>query len=184
MKAQILTLTVALFLTGCGGGPPSPSSPTQLSSTSSQPPPTMPAALSGVTNWNVTQRFGSVSGPDNCWVRGQRERWSPAVFPDLPMKITQSDGSIKLEPSYHVMDYTGTYVGSEFSATGDVPLEGSLYVTPCPEGPVVQLAGTSALSGHFSADGRLLTATEVNTYPLASGETVTYKWEWQATRLN
>ena len=100
------------------------------------------------------------------------------------MKVTQSAGSIKLESSSFVTDYTGTFVGSEFSSTGDDPLEASLYVTPCPEGPVAQLAGTSALSGYSSADGRLLTATEVNTYPLASGETVTYRWEWQATRLN
>ena len=100
MKLDALTLSLTLALTACGGGPSSPSSPTQPSSTSSQPPPTMPAAPSGITNWNVTQRFGSVSGPDNCWVRGQRARWSPAVFPDLPMKVTQSAGSIKLEPWY------------------------------------------------------------------------------------
>jgi hypothetical protein len=53
----------------------------------------------------------------------------------------------------------------------------------CPDGTVVQqLPGASTLSGQFSADDRLLTAREVNSYRLVSGETVTYTWEWQATR--
>ncbi|MEO5739209.1 MAG: hypothetical protein ABIS29_01260 [Vicinamibacterales bacterium] len=46
------------------------------------------------------------------------------------------------------------------------------------------MPGASSLSGRFSADDRLLTATEVNSYRLTSGETVTYTWEWQATRQN
>ncbi len=53
----------------------------------------------------------------------------------------------------------------------------------CPDGTVVQqLPGASTLSGQFSVDDRLLTAREVNSYRLVSGETVTYTWEWQATR--
>jgi hypothetical protein len=188
MKAETLTLIVALALAACGGRP---SSPTQPSSTSSSPPPsvtsptpaTSPAQV-GVTDWSVTQRFGSVTGPDNCWVRTQRERWSPAVFPDLPMKVTRADGSIKLDSAFFQVNYTGTFVGSEFSAKGTIPLEGSRGFS-CPDGTVVQqLPGVSSLSGHFSADDRLLTATEVNSYPLVSGETVTYRWDWQATQKN
>jgi hypothetical protein len=44
------------------------------------------------------------------------------------------------------------------------------------------MPGVSVLSGRFSADDQLMTATEVNAYPLTSGEVVTYTWEWQAKR--
>jgi hypothetical protein len=47
-----------------------------------------------------------------------------------------------------------------------------------------QRAGVSRVSGLFTADDQLLTATEVNSYLLNSGESVTYKWEWEATRRN
>jgi hypothetical protein len=168
MKIEALTLTVMLALTACGGGPSSPTQP----SASPQPQPTTTA--SGVTNWNLTQRFGSVTGPDNDWVRGQRQRLTGAVFPDLPMAVTRAGGVIDLDSEFFQVDYTGTFAGSEFSASGREPLEAG--------GP--QMPGASSLSGRFSADDRLLTATEVNTYRLTSGETVTYTWEWQATRRN
>jgi hypothetical protein len=44
------------------------------------------------------------------------------------------------------------------------------------------MPGASVFSGRFSADDQLMTATEVNSYPLSSGELVTYTWEWQAKR--
>ena len=46
------------------------------------------------------------------------------------------------------------------------------------------MAGVSDLSGRFSADDQLLTATDVNSYRLTSGEPVLYTWEWQARRRN
>src|SRR5687768_4092906 len=178
MKLEALTLTLTLALTACGGA----ASPTQPSSNPSPlPPPTITSPQpepittpSAVTNWNLTQRFGSVTGPDNDWVRGQRQRWTGAVFPDLPMAVTRSDRVIHLDSGFFQVDYSGTFAGTEFSATGREPLEGG----------GVQMPGASSLSGRFSADDRLLTATEVNTYRLVSGETVTYTWEWQATRRN
>jgi len=86
MKTQSWILAVALMLTACGRG----------SSSATQPSLTPPAS-SSMTEWKVTQRFVSVSGPDNCWVREQRERWAGAVFPDLPMSVNRSIGSITLE---------------------------------------------------------------------------------------
>jgi hypothetical protein len=179
MRAQISTLAIALIVTacGCGGGSsaPSLSSPTE--------PSTAPQASSLVTNWMVTQRFASVSGPDNCWVREQRDRWTPAIFPDLPMTVTRSGASITLEGSFFQVNYAGTASGDDFSATGRQPLEGG--GTPCKDGTrFEQMPGVSNLTGRFSADGQLLTATEVNSYRLTSGEPVTYTWDWQATRRN
>lgn len=169
MKAEALTLTVALTLTACGGGS---SSPTQPSSPA--PPPASSPAPSVVTNWNVTQRFGSVTGPDNAWVRGQRQRLTGAIFPDLPMAITRSGGVINVDGAFFQVNYAGTFAGSDFSASGKEPLEGGEQ----------QMPGVSTLSGRFSADDQQVTATEVNTYRLISGETVIYTWEWQATRRN
>jgi predicted phage tail protein len=132
------------------------------------------------TLWRVTQRFVSVSGPDNCWVREQRARLTGAVFPDLPMTITRSGGSISLESAFFQVNYAGTITGSQFSASGG-PLEGG--GTPCQDGTSFQQRpGVSNLSGNFSGGDQLLTASEVNSYVLTSGELVTYVWGWEATR--
>ena len=97
------------------------------------------------------------------------------------MSITRSAGAITLKGSAFQVDYTGTVRGNEFSASGNEPLEGG--GKPCRDGTSFQQRpGVSNLSGHFSADDQLLTATEVNSYLLTSGEPVTYTWDWQATR--
>ena len=171
-------LALAISVTACGGGSSSPTAP-QLT----PPQPTGPSASSAVTNWVVTQRFGSVSGPDNCWIREQRARWTGATFPDLPMKVTRSAGSISLEGEFFAVNYVGTTSGSDFSAAGERPLEGG--GRPCQDGTSFQqMPGVSALSGRFSGADQTLTATEVNSYRLTSGEPVIYTWEWQATRRN
>ena len=181
MKPETLTLVFAMALTawGCSGKSPTQPASTGSPSSSQSASPAQP----GVTDWSVTQRFGSVTGPENCWVQAQRARWSPAVFPDIPTKVTRADGSIKVTSGFFQVNYAGTFVGSDFSATGEIPLVGNAAV-PCPGETVQQLPGVSTLSGRFSSDDRVFTATETNTYPLASGGTVVYKWEWQATRHN
>jgi hypothetical protein len=172
MKTLTSTLVVALTLAACDGGP---SSPTQPSATS-------PPASSLVSDWSVTQTFVSVSGPDNCWVREQRARLTGAVFGDIPMEVTRSGASILLESDYFDVNYAGTANGNEFSASGG-PLGGG--GRPCADGTSFQqMPGNSDLSGRFSPDDQQLTATEVNSYRLTSGEPVTYTWDWQATRRN
>ena len=134
-----------------------------------------------VTNWIVTQRFVSVSGPDNCWVREQRQRLTGVVFADLPMAVTRSNGAIRLDGSFFQVNYRGTYTGTEVTASGVAPLEGG--GRRCQDGTsFTQMAGASALSGSFSADDQRATLTEVNSYRLTTGELVTYTWDWQATR--
>jgi len=170
MKSRISTLAIALSLTacGCGSSSPSPSSPT-------------PPAAAVKTEWVVLQRFVSVSGPDNCWLREQRARWTGAVFDDLPMTVTRSGGTIALEGAFFQVNYAGTTSGSDFSARGTQPLEGG--GRPCQDGTSFQqLPGVSNLSGRFSSADQLLTATEANSYRLTSGELVIYTWQWQATR--
>jgi hypothetical protein len=96
------------------------------------------------------------------------------------MAITRSAGAIKLESPWFQVNYAGTVSGIAFSASGG-PLEGG--ATPCKDGTSFpQMPGVSNLSGRFSADDQQVTATEVNSYRLSSGETVTYTWDWQAKR--
>ncbi len=140
-----------------------------------------PTPVPSVTEWSVTQRFASVTGPDNCWVREQRARLTGLVSADLPMRVTYSGSAITLASDYFPADYSGTVGGPEFSTTMGVPLEGG--GRPCQDGTLFQQnPGVSRVSGRFSADGQVLTATEVNSYTLTSGEPVTYVWEWVATR--
>jgi hypothetical protein len=173
---HVLVTTAALIVTACGGGSPSPiqSSPIAVTPTISGP------TANAATNWSVTQRFVSVTGPDNCWVRGQRSKLTGAVFPDLQTTITRSGDAITVRSSWFQVNYAGTARGSEFQASGDAPLEGG--GTDCSGTPVVQLAGVSSLSGRFAPDEQTASMTEVNTYPLRSGETVSYTWEWEVKR--
>ena len=168
-------LAAALTLTACGGG--DGQSPT--SSLPTAPTTPSPAPSTGF-DWVVTHRFESVTGPDNCWVRMQRESLTGVTFSSLEMSVTRSSGSIRIESPWF-QDYLGTINGQEFSARGENALEGG--GKPCADGTLfTQLPGVSDLSGRFSTDDQAMTATEVNSYRLTSGESVTYRWDWQATR--
>lgn len=177
MKTQLLAIAVALTLAGCGGSSPNTPSPPPTPTPTPSPTPNLQ------TNWLVTQRFGSVSGPDNCWVNEQRARLTPLVFSQLPMAVTRAESSITVKGDFFAVNYTGTTSGSEFSATGDKPLEGGGGSCQSGIGFFPQLPGVSTLTGRFSSDTEM-TASEVNTYPLAAGGTVAYTWEWRATRVN
>ena len=169
LKRHHLALAIALTFAACGGS----SSPTSA---------TVIAVPAGTTNWLVTQRFISVSGPDNCWVREQRARWTGAVFAELPMVVTRTGSSIAITGDFFQVNYVGTANGNAFATVGVAPLEGG--GAPCQDGAsFTQMAGVSLVSGTFS-DDQTLRATEVNSYPLTSGGTVTYTWDWQATRRN
>jgi hypothetical protein len=176
-RTAVVTLAVVLTVTACGDGE-SPPSPSPTAPTTSSPTPPRPAPFD--SDWLVTHRFESVTGPDNCWVREQRQRLTGVVFPNLEMDVTRSGDSIRIYSPWF-QDYVGTLSGNEFSARGVTPLEGA--ARPCADGTLfIQEAGVSDLSGRFSADDQAMTATEVNAYHLTSGEPVTYRWGWQATR--
>jgi hypothetical protein len=99
------------------------------------------------------------------------------------MAVTRSGSAINVSGEFFQVNYAGTVSGLEFSASGLRPLEGG--GRPCQDGSsFTQTEGASNLSGRFSADDQLLTATEVNSYRLTTGEAVTYTWDWQATRRN
>ena len=164
-------------LTSSPTAPSPPPAPTPTPTPTPTPPQPSSSTLSA---WKVTQSFVSVTGPDNCWVREQRQRWTGAVFSNLEMTVTRSEGSIKLESVWFQVNYQGTFAGSAFSASGG-PLSGG--GSPCQDGTLFQqMPGVSNLSGTFSADDREMTATESNAYVLTTGDAVTYTWSWQARR--
>ena len=176
---RYLLLAATLFVTACGGGSSSP-----IASTPTTPTPTAPSStVSATTNWMVTHRFVSVTGADNCWVRRQRDSLTDVVFADLEMTVTRSNGAITLDSPWFVV-YTGTTTGEEFTARQRDPLEGSSAAIDCSGTRIIQHAGVSNLSGRFASDDRTMSGTESNVYPLNTGETVTYQWNWQATRRN
>jgi hypothetical protein len=97
------------------------------------------------------------------------------------MSITRSNGSITVQSEWF-QTYTGTYNGTQFSASGTESLEGG--GTACDGSTYEQRPGVSNLSGLFSNDDRELTASEVNSYVLTTGEVVSYTWGWKAVRRN
>ena len=173
-----VVIVAATLIVACGGGTTasSPITPTA-------PPPPTPPVNSFSTNWMVTHRFVSVTGPDNCWIRQQREKLTGVRFSDMEMTVDRPPGGAITLRSPWFETYSGTINGSELTAQQVKPLEGSGGLL-CPDGANVQQlpGGISNLSGSFSADDQLLTANEVNSYRLATGEPVHYTWEWRATR--
>jgi hypothetical protein len=97
------------------------------------------------------------------------------------MSVNRSSGAITLESEFFQVNYRGTYSGADFTAAGNQALEGG--GKPCDDGTSFQqMPGTSHVSGRFSADDQSLSATEVNSYRLNTGELLTYTWDWQASR--
>jgi hypothetical protein len=180
MAMRALPAAFTLILIACGSTSPSPTAPSVTPSSS--PTPT-PQPVTAVTNWSVTQRFVSVEGPDNCWVRYQRGLWTGSMFPSLPAAITRVDGSLRVDSDWFQVDFAGTYVGPDFTATGVTPLNTGGART-CDGMFYQQMPGVSNLTGRFAADDQTFTALEVNSYRLTTGESVVYTWAWTATRLN
>jgi hypothetical protein len=179
----ILLGTAALLFTACGGGysSPMPSIPTTPTPTTPTPTTASPTVSSPTTNWMVTHRFVSVTGAENCLVQRQRANLTGVVFSDLDMTVTRSSGAITIQSRWF-KTYTGTTTGEEFTTRQSDPLEG--VRSDCSGTIIIQQAGVSNLSGRFASDDQTLSATESNVYPLNTGETITYNWNWQATRRN
>ena len=170
----ILITTAAVIFTACGGSSSSSQSTPMAPTTSNAPP------ASSATNWTVTHRFVSVTGADNCWVRSQRDRLTGVVFSNLEMTVSRTRDSFTIDSPWFI-SYTGTISGVDFTARQGPPLGGSRE-TDCNGTQIFQLSGVSNLSGRFAPDDQTLAATESNVYPLNTGETVTYTWDWQARR--
>ncbi len=77
-------------------------------------------------------------------------------------------------PTDHV-DYVGTLTGREFALS--TRWDGG---PPCAGRTVTYFTGS--VTGRFSEDGRAITASEIWSYTLASGEKFDMHFDWDAAR--
>lgn len=152
-----------LLLVGCNeSSPTAPPMPTPA-----------PPVVSTSTAWSVTQTVTSVSGPDICLlglpVPGQSEQGE--------FELRKSGDSVSFifpfDINSYFLSYTGTATGMTFTAS---------FPGDRPGGLCVSYRATYTLSGRFSEDGSSLTATEVWTWTLDSGQAKTFTFEWSARR--
>jgi hypothetical protein len=174
-------LVVTLAVTACDGGySVSPTGPAPPVSTDTRPD---PPQVRG-DRWNLTTIQRAVTGPGSkiCWrnADGTRIEWRMAV-----QRSGQSVSflyDVDNWPLDHV-ELKGMIEGEQFTASADrIGDDGSEPWTggfPC-GGTQVKFLFEAEVSGQFSASGQALTATEVMTYRLTSGEVVSITHNWVA----
>ena len=160
---------------GCSTSPRPPAA----TSTVSVPvePPSPETTLTG-EQWRLTATLKDFTGPEDCsnyaQLLGQPEEWS--------MTIERLGDSIRLDtsgaaaPDVHIL-WNGTVVSTDFTAT----------TTQAAAAKVCALNRDSLgsewrVSGRFSDDGDTLTATEVGSFQLTTGEPLVFLGEWTARR--
>jgi hypothetical protein len=178
---KIIVLLLALGLAGCTSHSSLlPTTPSSISSVASAP---VPAQIPG-ERWSLTVVFKSVSGSPAACVSKYSEYLGLSY--DWLMAIQRSGESMVLiydvgNVAEGLTQYAGTAVGEEFTAaraTGN----GNLRIF-CSGGQTFDARSESSqVSGRISDNGRLLTATEVGSIRLMSGETFTFRSEWTASR--
>jgi hypothetical protein len=171
-------LVVAFALNACGGGADSPTAPTpQVSAMPRLDPRPDPPQVPGI-RWNLTTIQTAVTGPGSkvCWRNpdGTRIDWLMAV--QRTSEAVSFLYDVHNWPSDHV-EHKGRVAGEHFIASS----ESQPGYFPC-AGTQVEFVFEAEVSGQFSADGQALTAREVWTYKLTSGEAVSIAFDWVASR--
>ena len=128
-------------------------------------------------------KFVSVTSPVECLVTERTVELQKTAFSNGPTTIKRSGNSLtiisNLFGNFFGVSFAGTVTGSDFTATG--ALSGGDW--SCQNGTVIRhQPGTARAVGSFSSDGHQLTATDVHTFPLPSGEKDDYTWTWAGTR--
>ena len=170
-------LVVALALNACGGDiASSPTAITPVSATPSLDTRPDPPQLPG-NRWNLNTLQTAVAGPGSkvCWRNPDGTRLA------FLMAVQRSGESVSFVYDVHnwpydSVEHKGRVAGGHFIASSESP--GSF---PC-GGKQVEYVFEAEVSGQFSADGQALTATEVWTYKLTSGEAVSIAFDWVASR--
>ncbi len=184
-KEHTLWVALLLILPSACSGENSTTRPTAIPTPpiSSTAPAPVPAQIPG-ERWSLTVVFKSVSGSPAACVSSYSEYLGLSY--DWLMAIQHSGESMVLIYDIdHVAEgltqYAGAVVGQEFTAaraTGNG--NGRVF---CSGGRTFDArSASSQVSGRFSDDGRTLTATEVGSYRLTSGETLTFRSDWIASR--
>jgi len=161
-----IVLLLAVGLTGCD----SRSSVLLPAPTPSAAP--SPTASVGSQLWNLTVTYAGHTGPAACLAA-----FDPTVV-QAPIvgtvAIRRSDDSIDVTTEHD--HYVGTVVGDAYSATDSDTGSWQCGATR------FNFRTEGHVSGNFSADGRSLTGEEGVVFRLESGDTITRRWVWSATR--
>jgi hypothetical protein len=179
-----IALTLILGLAGCAGPsaglPTAPTSaPSSPSSPSSPVLPTSPSTVAG-ERWNLTTTLSSATGPEGCVVGISHMRVGDS-YGAWQLAIERSGESVHLvvfdsgNPSDRYQ-YDGTIVGGLLT----VPPKSFSSAGWC--GGRVEFTGENSVLGRFSEDGHALTAQEVDSLRLSTGEIVTLHYDWRATQ--
>jgi hypothetical protein len=183
MRSRVRLLYSCVFgwqvlLAGCAGDssvqPMAATSRTSPAAIAARPDPGQ-ASLPG-KRWRLTTTLRSVSGPDVCWAPATNIGKSA----DWLLAIQRSGESVRLV--YDVrnfpfvdVNHVGKVVAHEVVASS----EGWTGAFAC--GDVrYEFRFEANVVGRFSADGAALTAEEVWSYRLTSGETVKMQFDWGA----
>jgi hypothetical protein len=163
---QCLTaLAVAApLLVGCNDS--SPTAPKLVTN------PTPTPAPAGRNPWKLTDQVIAATGPGTCLYRP-----SVGMSFSTTFELVKSGNSVRfaMEDPFDWESYTATVNGTNFTATNPAIDSGS--------GMCVHYRQTTSLSGSFSEDGNQLTATEIWSLTLDSGEVVMTTFRWTASRI-
>jgi hypothetical protein len=169
-----LTIGISLLGTACGGGVSASPSTLILPAPTAPSPAPAPAG----EQWNLTVTLKDFAVPDGCSIYtkyvGESDDWS--------MTVERSGESIHLgislldDPSAHI-EFNGTVVSGVLNATATNSLQGRVC-----GGARVSLGAELHVSGHFSEDGHALTAREVASSQLSTGEALVFHSDWNAAQ--
>ena len=175
--AGMLALVLAQSVAGCGNNLPElPTAPTSTPVVAVPVPPPAPSP----DRWNLTTTVLSVTGPGLCVANptaliGFSRQWLMETRRSGESSIRLFIADVQDPGDYY--EFVGTVVADEVAAA----LPPATGTTLC-GGVPVPFSAEERVSGRFSADGATFTGEESDTYRLASGEVITYRYTWRAQR--
>ena len=176
-SAGILVLVLAQGLAGCDShSSVLPTAPTFT------PSPAAPPPVAG-ERWNLTTTLRSATATNGCVLDTSLNYLQVGSSSESLMTIERSGESIHLvvDPTDDRLEYDGSVVADVLTVIKSE--HGFTSSGWCGEkGGRVEFRGEIYISGRFSGDGHALTAEEVVTSQLNSGETLSFHYDWSATR--
>jgi hypothetical protein len=173
MKRLLAVLSFCLVAASCQEGHTVVSNPI----VSNPPIPTPPKPpIYPPESWTLTASVTSVT-PHPCWrdLTGLTSDWALIVRRAEAMRLF-----VYWDPTDGI-EYVGSLSGQDFSLAGGFNHGGS-FSLGCVSGGQVEVILTGRVSGHFSDDGRSISAEEVLSYLVVrTGEQVDVRYRWAAT---
>jgi hypothetical protein len=162
---------------GCGKSPAGPTALTVPLAVTPISPASAPGPTVAGERWNLTATVRSITGPEACisdaarLTIGQPVSWLITIQrsgESIHLSVTDAD-----DPSDRLGEYDGAVVDGVLTAD----IKSTSGQTLCGH-----VRAESHVSGRFSGDGRVLTAENVNSFQLSSGETLLAYFDWSAAR--